>query len=151
MVLLLHRRNGALESVNGLRVILVRRHIVRVLHLTNLRRRLLIALVNRDVLVELGDLLGKRGSISLVLLDRRDQLLHLRSSLLDGALLFNRGIIAELLVCSELHLLLVLLLLPFLGHSLQQLDDLLHRGNLRVSSQNCLYAANCTCSSKKTP
>merc|ERR1719261_1240386 len=136
VVLLLHGRNRTLKSVNGLRVVLVRRKVVRVLHLANLRRRLLIALVNRDVLVELGDLLGKRGSIRLVLLDRRDQLLHLRSSLLDGALLFNRGVIAELLVCSELHLLLVLFLLPLLGHSLQQLDDLLHRGNLRREHKN---------------
>merc|ERR1719375_504125 len=136
MILLLHRRNGALERVNGLRVVLVRREVVRVFHLTHLRRRLLVALVNRDVLVELGNLLGKRGSISLVLLDRRDQLLHLCSSLLDGALLLNCGIIAELLVSSELHLLLVLFLLPLLGHSLQQLDDLLHRGNLRRNDKS---------------
>merc|ERR1719454_2638512 len=136
VVLLLHRRNRALKSVDGLRVVLVRRHVVRVLHLTNLGRRLLVALVDRDVLVQLGDLLGKRGSISLVLLDRRDQLLHLRGSLLDGTLLLNRGVIAELLVRGKLHLFLVLFLLPFLGHSLEQLDDLLHRGDLHRGNKN---------------
>merc|ERR1719313_638549 len=46
VVLLLHRRNGALKSIDGLRIVLVRRKVIRVLHLTNLGRRLLVALVD---------------------------------------------------------------------------------------------------------
>ena len=95
--------------------------------MTDLRGRLLVALVDRDVLVQLGNLLRQRGSIRLGLLDRSDELLHLRRRLLDRTLLLNRGVIAELLVRSELHLLLVLLLLSLLGHALEELDDLWFR------------------------
>merc|ERR1719395_69007 len=128
--LLLQRRNRALESIDRLRVVLVRRQVVRVLHLANLRGRLLVALVDRDVLVQLGNFLRQSGSVRLGLLDRSDELLHLRRRLLDRTLLLNRGVIAELLVSSELHLLLVLLLLSLLGHALEELDDLLNGSHL---------------------
>merc|ERR1719426_358045 len=130
--LLLQRRNGALESIDRLGVVLVGRQVVGVLHLANLRGRLLVALIDRDVLIQLGNLLRQRGSVRLGLLDRSDELLHLRRRLLDGTLLLNRGVIAELLVRSELHLLLMLLLLSLLGHALEELDDLLHGSHLLV-------------------
>ena len=41
--------------------------------------------------------------------------------------LLHGGVVAELLVRSELHLLLVFLLLPLLGHALEELNDLLFR------------------------
>merc|ERR1719506_3651968 len=130
--LLLQRRNRALKSIDRLGVVLVRRQVVGVLHLANLRGRLLVALVDRDVLVQLGNLLRQRGSVRLGLLDRSDELLHLRRRLLDRTLLLSRGVIAELLVRSELHLLLVLLLLSLLGHALEELDHLLNRSHLLV-------------------
>merc|ERR1719313_2221358 len=114
--LLLQRRDRALKRVHGLGVILVRGQVVRVLHLAHLRGGLLVALVDGDVLVELGDLLRERRSVRLGLLDR--------------ALLLHGGVVAELLVRSELHLLLVLLLLSLLGHALKELDHFLDRRNL---------------------
>merc|ERR1719364_129351 len=105
--LLLQRRDRALKRVNRLGVVLVRRQVVRVLHLAHLRGRLLVALVDRDVLVQLGDFLRQSSSVCLCLLDSGDELLHLRRRLLDRALLLNGRVVAELLVRSELHLLLV--------------------------------------------
>ena len=93
----------------------------------DLRGRLLVALVDRDVLVQLGDFLRQSSSVCLCLLDSGDELLHLRRRLLDRALLLNGRVVAELLVRSELHLLLVFLLLPLLGHALEELNDLLFR------------------------
>merc|ERR550514_2227642 len=134
--LLLQRGNRALERIDRLGVVLVRRQVIRVLHLTNLRGRLLVALVDRDVLVQLGDLLRKRRSVRLGLLDRSHELLHLCRRLLDGTLLLHGGVVAELLVRSELHLLLVLLLLSLLGHALKELDHFLDRRNLQLSRRD---------------
>merc|ERR1719182_467484 len=129
--LLLQHGDRALKRIHGLGVILVGGHVVRVLHLAHLSRRLLVALPHGDVLVKAGDLLRERRGIRLSLLDRGRELLHLRVRLLDRALLLHRGVVAELLVRSELHLLLVLLLLALLRHTLKELDDLLHRGHLQ--------------------
>merc|ERR1719506_2917602 len=139
--LLLQRRDRALKRVHGLGVILVRGQVVRVLHLADLSGRLLVALVDGDVLIQLGDLLREGGRVSLGLLDRSDQLLHLRSGLLDSALLLNGSIVAELLVCGELDLLLVFLLFALLGHPLQELDDLLDRSDLH-GGHECEQAQN---------
>merc|ERR1719380_512232 len=133
--LLLQRRDRALERIDRLRVVLVRRQVVRVLHLAHLRRRLLVALVDGDVLIQLRDLLRERRGISLGLLDRSDELLHLCRGFLDRALLLNRGIIAELLVRRKLNLLLVLFLLSLLSHPLEELDDLLYRRHFRRRHQ----------------
>merc|ERR1719327_973382 len=133
--LLLQRRDRALERVDRLGVVLVRRQVVRVLHLAHLRRRLLVALVDGDVLIQLRNLLRERRGISLGLLDRSDELLHLCRGFLDRALLLNRGIIAELLVRRKLNLLLVLFLLSLLSHPLEELDDLLYRRHFRRRHQ----------------
>ena len=57
--------------------------------MSDLRGRLLVALVDRDVLVQLGDFLRQGSSVRLGLLDRSDELLHLRRRLLDRTLLLN--------------------------------------------------------------
>merc|ERR1719263_2372139 len=128
--LLLQHGDRALKRIHRLGVVLVGGHVIRVLHLANLSRRLLVALPNGDVLVQAGDLLRERRGIRLSLLDGSRQLLHLGVRLLNRTLLLDRRVIAELLVRSELHLLLVLLLLALLGHALQELDHLLDRSNL---------------------
>merc|ERR1719395_509772 len=97
----------ALKGVHRLGVVLVGGHVVGVLHLANLGRRLLVALPHGDVLVKAGDLLRESRGIRLSLLDGSRQLLHLRVRLLDRALLLHRRVVAELLVGRELHLLLV--------------------------------------------
>merc|ERR1719506_76732 len=139
--LLLQHCDRPFERIDRFRVVFVGREVVSVFHLTNLGRRLLVALVDRDVLIKLGNLLRESSCVSLGLLDRSDQLLHLRSGLLDRALLFNGGVVAELLVRSKLHLFFVLLLLSLLSHTLQQLDDLLNgrdlgRGHQSEQAQN---------------
>merc|ERR1719236_172170 len=133
--LLLQHSDRTLKRIHGLRVVLVGRHVVRVLHLANLSRRLLVALPDGDVLVQAGDLLRERRGIRLRLLDSSRQLLHLGVRLLDRTLLLHRRVIAELLVRGELHLLLVLLLLALLGHALQEPNDLLDRSYLHGGNQ----------------
>ena len=61
----------------------------------DLRGRLLVALVDGDVLVELGNLLCEGRCIGLGFLDRRSELLDEAVCLLDRTLLFNRCVVAE--------------------------------------------------------
>mmetsp|Transcript_9557 Transcript_9557/g.25449 ORF Transcript_9557/g.25449 Transcript_9557/m.25449 type:complete len:560 (+) Transcript_9557:242-1921(+) len=78
-----HDLDGALERINGLRVVLVQSIIVGLLDLTDRRRCLLVACPDGDVLVVLRDLLGQlRGSGS-VFLDVRHQHINLLVGLLD--------------------------------------------------------------------
>merc|ERR1719182_55768 len=134
--LLLQHGDRALKGIHRLGVVLVGGHVVGVLHLANLGRRLLVALPHGDVLVKAGDLLRESRGIRLSLLDGSRELLHLRVRLLDRALLLHRRVVAELLVGRELHLLLVLLLLALLRHALEELDHLLHRGDLQLGRRN---------------
>merc|ERR1719258_253155 len=90
-----------LKRIHRLGVVLVGGHVIRVLHLANLSRRLLVALPDGDVLVQAGDLLRERRGIRLSLLDGSRQLLHLGVRLLNRTLLLDRRVIAELLVRSR--------------------------------------------------
>merc|ERR1719420_559651 len=79
----------------------------------------------------LGNLLGKPCCIRLVLLDVSLKDLNHLIGLLDCTLLLDGRVVAELLVGSELHLLLMLLLLALLYHTIQELYDFLHWGYAR--------------------
>jgi hypothetical protein len=133
--LLFQRDDGFFQRFDRLLVLLVSAHVVSVFHFPHFGRGLQIALPNGDVLVELGNLLCEGRCIGLGFLDRRSELLDEAVCLLDRTLLFDRCVVAELLVRRELHLLLLLLLLALLEHPLEQLDDLLDRGNCCSTDQ----------------
>mmetsp|Transcript_13914 Transcript_13914/g.35060 ORF Transcript_13914/g.35060 Transcript_13914/m.35060 type:complete len:444 (-) Transcript_13914:13-1344(-) len=125
--LLLDQRNGAGSGVDRLRQVLVRRQVILVLHLSHLGSGLQIPLVHTDVLVQLSDFLGQLGDVSLAFPNHSLQAVDLLVVLLDRASLLSGGVIAPSLVCSELHLLLVLLFLTLLQHPVHQLNHLLNR------------------------
>merc|ERR1719262_466090 len=127
MGLLLQRGNALIQSVNGLGVILVRGDIVSVLDLTDLGGSLEVTFPCGDVFIMLCNLFGKLCRIRFVFLNVSLKDLNHLICLLDCTLLLNSGVIAELLVCCELHLLFMLLLFAFLDHAIQELNDFLHR------------------------
>mmetsp|Transcript_4083 Transcript_4083/g.8884 ORF Transcript_4083/g.8884 Transcript_4083/m.8884 type:complete len:251 (+) Transcript_4083:1354-2106(+) len=125
--LCLEHLNGALQGINRLGVVLVEGLVVCLLQSTHLCRCLDISSPGGDVGIMTCDLLCKAGSVRAQLRDLCRQHINLLLSLLDGASLFSASVITELLVGSELHLLLVLLLLTLRLHACQHFDDLLHR------------------------
>mmetsp|Transcript_79762 Transcript_79762/g.203125 ORF Transcript_79762/g.203125 Transcript_79762/m.203125 type:complete len:205 (-) Transcript_79762:72-686(-) len=125
--LLLEHSDGTLQGIHGLGVVLVERVVVGLLDLTHLRRRLLVAGPDGDVLVVLSDFLGQHCGRRGVLLDVRLQHIDLLVGLLDRAFLLHRCVVAELLEGGKLHLLAVFLLFALGQHAVHELDDLLHR------------------------
>merc|ERR1719321_2580786 len=80
-----------------------------------------------DVLVETRDVLREDRRVRLRLLDGGLELLNLGVAVSDGLRLLLRSALAELAVRRELHLLVLLGLLPLGHHVLHELDHFLDR------------------------
>merc|ERR1719149_432661 len=132
--LLLQNSDGPTQSIDGFRVVLVQDIVIVLFDFANIGRSFDVAFPDGDVLVEPSDLLCEQGGLSCVRLNVSLQCVDLLIGLRNSASLLDAGVITELLVGSELHLLIVLLLLTFLKHALHQLDDFLHWRYLRLCS-----------------
>mmetsp|Transcript_150888 Transcript_150888/g.366486 ORF Transcript_150888/g.366486 Transcript_150888/m.366486 type:complete len:201 (-) Transcript_150888:69-671(-) len=132
MGLLLQYGDCALEGIDGLRVVLVHCTIVGLFQVADFCGSFAVAIPDRNVLVMACDLRGQHCRVSCVLLDVSLQLIDLLSCFLDIPCLLHAGVVAELLVRGELHLLRVLLRLALLHHALQKLDHLLDGSHRRA-------------------
>mmetsp|Transcript_47425 Transcript_47425/g.106697 ORF Transcript_47425/g.106697 Transcript_47425/m.106697 type:complete len:242 (+) Transcript_47425:1106-1831(+) len=125
--LLLEDSNGTLQGIDRLRVVLVQSVVVRFFHAPHFGGGLDVAVPDRNVLIMASNLLGEPCRIRGVLLDVSFQHVNFLVCLSDVPLLVDGSVIAELLICSKLHLLVVLFLLAVVEHTLEQRYHLLHR------------------------
>merc|ERR1719199_1565887 len=104
--------------------------IVGVLDLANLSGCLDVTLPDGDVLLQLSNFLSELLDGCHGLLDVGFEDANVVIGLVDGTVLLDSGVIAELLVSCECSLLLMFLLLALLEHGVHQLQNFLHRGDL---------------------